>query len=79
MTDPILDFEAECAAAGVAPAAAVQAAGMNRSTWFRWKSQTSSPTLRSLASAREGLAKLVEQGVRQPNAHVSLEKSGVAQ
>lgn len=61
MSDPIREFEDACAAAGVSPSAAFRAGGLNPSTWFRWKSQETSPTLRSLAAAKDGLAKLMSE------------------
>lgn len=48
-------FEADCRAARVSPADAFRAGGMAASTWFRWKSKATSPTLRSLEAARRGL------------------------
>ena len=59
MSPEIADFENECAAAGVTPAAAVEAGGLNPSTWFRWRNGASSPNLRSFLAAREGLRILV--------------------
>lgn len=59
MEDVVSNFEAECIRAGVAPAAALEAGGLHRSTWFRWKANNSSPTLRNLQAAQAGLAKLV--------------------
>lgn len=52
-------FEADCVAAGVTPTDAVKAGGLAASTWFRWKSLTTSPTLRSLEAARLGLGRVV--------------------
>lgn len=58
MTDAIRDFEADCASAGVAPSSVLREAGMNPSTWFRWKSGEVSPTLRSFDAAKEALKRL---------------------
>jgi hypothetical protein len=55
-------FEEECEAAGVHPSAALIAADLNRSTWFRWKNQQSSPTLRSLERAFIGLRRVIAGG-----------------
>lgn len=54
-------FEADCVAAGVTPTDAVKAGGLAASTWFRWKGQTTSPTLRSLEAARLGLERVVSE------------------
>lgn len=54
-------FEADCVAAGVTPTDAVKAGGLAASTWFRWKGQTTSPTLRSLEAARLGLQRVVSE------------------
>jgi hypothetical protein len=61
MSPEIAAFENECAVAGVAPAAAVEAGGLNPSTWFRWRNGASSPNLRSFAAARAGLQILVQR------------------
>ena len=58
MSDPIDDFERDCAAANLAPTAVLREAGLNASTWFRWKSGAVSPTLRSFDAARSALKRL---------------------
>lgn len=60
-------FERECAVAGVSPSAALRAGGLNPSTWFRWKAETASPTLRSLSAARDGLRRLID--LDKPGSH----------
>jgi len=62
MSPEIIDFENQCIAAGVTPAAAVEAGGLNPSTWFRWRNGASSPNLRSFAAARCGLKLLIDRG-----------------
>lgn len=80
MTDPIREFELDCERAGVAPSAALKAGGLNPSTWFRWKSDAVSPTLRSFAAARRGLERLKADATEaQPDGDVSLAKSGALQ
>jgi hypothetical protein len=59
MSDPIEDFESACTAAGFAPASVLREAGLNASTWFRWKAGTVSPTLRSFEAARQALGRMV--------------------
>lgn len=77
MSDPIREFETACEQAGVTPTAAFRAGGLNPSTWFRWKSEAASPTLRSLRAAREGLEKLASgEGVDPSAASVALENPG---
>ncbi len=58
MSRTIDQFERDCAAAGLAPVAVLKEAGLNSSTWFRWKSGKVSPTLRSFEGAQEALARL---------------------
>lgn len=55
MANLIDKFEQDCRDAGVRPVSAIKAAGLNSSTWFRWKSGAVSPTLRSLEAAQAGL------------------------
>lgn len=55
MSDPLSDFEHDCTKASVSPVDVLVRAGLHRSTWFRWKKGKVSPTLRSLAAAREAL------------------------
>jgi len=62
MSPEIASFESDCIAAGVSPQAAFKAGGLAPSTWFRWKSNETSPTLRSLDAARQGLASLIGHG-----------------
>lgn len=65
MADFIDQFEKECAAADVKPVEALRAAGMHRSTWFRWKSGTNPPNLRNLEKAQEGIKKAAAQAHQQ--------------
>lgn len=59
ITDPRMQQFAEaCAEAGVTPEAALQAAGLHRSVWFRWRSGEVSPTLRNWDAAHEALENL---------------------
>ena len=59
-------FERDCAAAGLKPVDVLRAAGLHRSTWFRWKrkaapgEQAVSPNLRSLEAAKRKLAELAQ-------------------
>jgi hypothetical protein len=66
MSDPIEDFESACAQAGFAPTAVLREAGLNQSTWFRWKAGTVSPTLRSFEAARLALVRMVDRHVPAP-------------
>ena len=66
MSPEIIDFENQCVAAGVTPSAAVEAGGLNPSTWFRWRNGASSPNLRSFAAARCGLKLLIDRGHDAP-------------
>jgi hypothetical protein len=63
MTDPIQEFEADCAAAGVAPLDACIKGGVHRATWFRWKKKDGGtlPNLRNLEKARRGLEELAQE------------------
>jgi hypothetical protein len=61
MSDLIEDFEIACTAAGLAPVVVLREAGLNSSTWFRWKAGTVSPTLRSFDAARRALARLTDK------------------
>ena len=80
MTDPIREFELDCERAGVTPSAALKAGGLNPSTWFRWKSDAVSPTLRSLETARRGLERLKAAATEaDPAPGVALENRGVCQ
>lgn len=58
MSDLLTTFERECAAAGVAPAAALKAGGVHPSLWRKWRDGKVSPTLASFEKARGGLASL---------------------
>ena len=66
MSDPIEDFESACAVAGFAPATVLREAGLNASTWFRWKAGTVSPTLRSFEAARQALVRMVDRHASAP-------------
>lgn len=61
MSDLIREFELACEAANVAPSAALRRAGLSPSTWFRWKANAVSPTLRSFDAARAGLATIIAE------------------
>lgn len=61
MSDPIEDFEIACTAAGLAPVVVLREAGLNSSTWFRWKAGSVSPTLRSFEAARNALSRLTDK------------------
>lgn len=57
---PLLDrFEEACAKADLRPTAVLRQAGVNPSTWWRWKSGTVSPTLRKFEAV---IGKLEELG-----------------
>ena len=58
MSETVRAFEADCTTAGLSPAAVLKEAGMNPSTWFRWKSGEVSPTLRSFEAAKAALHEL---------------------
>lgn len=60
MSDLLTIFEQECAAADVAPAAALEAGGVHPTLWRKWKAGMS-PTLKSFERARIGLAALIER------------------
>ena len=55
MSHLLSTFERECAAAGVAPAAALKAGGVHPSLWRKWREGGVSPTLASFEKARDGL------------------------
>lgn len=57
MSDLLADFERDCAAAGVAPAAALKAGGVHPTLWAKWKGGMS-PTLKNFEAARRGLEAL---------------------
>lgn len=58
MSDLLADFERECAAAGVAPSAALKEGGVHPTLWKKWKDGGMSPTLRNFENARRGLRAL---------------------
>jgi len=66
MSDPIEDFESACTVAGFAPTTVLREAGLNASTWFRWKAGTVSPTLRSFEAARQALVRMLDRHVPAP-------------
>lgn len=66
MSRTIEAFERECARAGVSPVAVLKEAGLNSSTWFRWKNGTVSPTLRSFEGAQEALIRLSAANDAEP-------------
>jgi hypothetical protein len=55
MNDPLKEFADACETAGVDLFHALREGGVGRSTWFNWQNGSSSPTLRSLRKAHEGL------------------------
>lgn len=57
MNDLVAQFEAQCIDAGVKPAEALRAGGVNKATWWRWKSGNL-PSLRCYQLALDGLDKL---------------------
>lgn len=61
MSDLLTEFEAECAAADVAPSAALKEGGVHPSLWGKWKDGKVSPTLRNFESARRGLMTLKQR------------------
>lgn len=61
--DFIADFENACAAAEVAPTAALRKGGVHDTLWKRWKEGTASPTVRNLERAWEGLDALKSEKV----------------
>jgi hypothetical protein len=60
MSDLLSDFERDCAAAGVAPPAALKAGGVHPTLWGKWKGGMS-PTLKNFEAARRGLEQIVHQ------------------
>lgn len=60
MSSLIDDFERQCANAGLTPSAVFRAAGLNPSTWFRWRRRDVSPTIRSLEAAQAALLGMIE-------------------
>lgn len=54
MSDLLTDFERDCAAAAVNPTDALDAGGVHRSLWLKWK-RGKSPTLKNFEAARRGL------------------------
>ena len=44
----LADLERRCAAVNTSIAAVLSKAGVNESTWWRWKTEKSSPTLSTL-------------------------------
>ena len=65
MSDLLADFERDCKTAHVAPTDALEAGGVHRSLWGKWKAGKS-PTLRNFEAARRGLETLIE---RKADAH----------
>jgi hypothetical protein len=61
MSDLLSQFEADCSAAEIAPTAALQAGGVHKTLWWKWKAGAVSPTLRNFENAKAGLQKLVEE------------------
>lgn len=63
MSDLLTDFERDCAAADVAPSAALKEGGVHPSLWAKWKKDKDeggvSPTLRNFEAARAGLAAII--------------------
>lgn len=57
MSDLLADFERDCVAAKVKPADALEAGGVHRTLWLKWKNGNS-PTLKNFEAARRGLAVL---------------------
>ena len=58
MSELLATFKKDCASAGVAPTAALKAAGVHPSLWAKWESGAVSPTLRNFEAARRGLSAL---------------------
>jgi len=52
------DLERRIRAAGLTPAKACQQAGLAKSTWHRWKSGFTQPTIRSLEKLEAVVAEL---------------------
>jgi hypothetical protein len=61
MSDLLADFERDCAAADIAPSAALKEGGVHPTLWKKWRDGDVSPTLRNFESARRGLAALIER------------------
>lgn len=57
MSDMLTEFERDCAAADVSPAAALKAGGVHPTLWSKWKGGMS-PTLKNFQRARSGLEAL---------------------
>jgi hypothetical protein len=57
MSDMLTEFERDCAAADVSPAAALKAGGVHPTLWSKWKNGMS-PTLKNFQRARDGLEAL---------------------
>lgn len=58
MSDLLSDFERRCAEASVNPPDALQAGGVHRSLWKKWK-RGMSPTLKNFEAANRGLSQLI--------------------
>lgn len=71
MSRTIDQFERDCAASGLSPVVVLKAAGLNSSTWFRWKAGKVSPTLRSFEGAQEALAKLAAANDASPQSEAA--------
>lgn len=54
----IAKFERDCIAAGLTPVAVVEAAGVHKSLWWKWRSGAVSPTLRNFEAAQDKLREM---------------------
>lgn len=58
MSDLLSDFERRCVEASISPPDALQAGGVHRSLWSKWK-RGKSPTLKNFEAANRGLSQLI--------------------
>lgn len=54
----IAEFESECGSLDVSPTSVLEAAGVHKSLWWKWKAGKISPSLRNWEAARQKLGEL---------------------
>jgi len=68
MSNLLSDFERDCRQANVEPRDALDAGGVHRSLWTKWKEGKVSPTLRNFEAAMSGLQKLAQKPAKRKRA-----------